>query len=217
MNDQATAPAGRLWRGLPPETRHEQQQQRLIRAAAAVAVRAGYTATTVDAISREAQMSKATFYVHYGNKEDCFLAMFDLGISVAVRALVEGARDAGPTTRERQRGGLRGFLGAVEREPEIAQAVLVEAVHAGPRIAARREEAVTNFAQVMFQETLHAAEHAGGRRFATVYDAVGIAGAVVELTTRHLRTGLPETIDEIADAIERLLSGVLVPVAPETP
>lgn len=185
----------------------------MLRAAATVVVRVGYPATTADAISREAKMSKATFYAHFSNKEECFLALFDLGAGRALEALVNGARDASDSTADRQRGGLRAFLGLVAQEPVIARAVLVEGMHGGPKALERRDAMFAAFAQVMFQETEDAAQRAGGKRFASVHDAFGVVGAVVELTARHLRTGEPENIDDVQASIERILFGVLVDAA----
>lgn len=208
---ETTEAPGRLWRGQLPEARRVQQHERLLRAAGAVVVRVGYPATTADAISREAKMSKATFYAHFGNKEECFLAMLDVAWQRALGALVRGARDAGPTTTERQRGGLTGFLDQIAAEPVMARAVLVEGVNGGPRAVERRDAMIAAFAEVMFQETEQGAlRDGGGARFVTVDDAVGVVGAVVELTARHLRSGQPKTITEVQQIVERILFGVLV-------
>jgi AcrR family transcriptional regulator len=51
--------------------RLEVQQRRLFESAAAVFSRLGYADASAEAISREAGMSKATFYEHFDNKEEC--------------------------------------------------------------------------------------------------------------------------------------------------
>ena len=180
-----------------------------MRAAAAVANRDGYPATTADAISREAKMSKATFYVHFKNKEACFAALVEMATQRALEALVASARAAGTSTAERQRGGLRAFLQLLADEPVVARATLVEAVNAGPAARAARDALVSAFAAAMFEETERGATQLGGRRFATRYDALGVVGAVVELSARHLQGGEP-SLTEISTTIERMLFGILV-------
>ncbi len=202
--------AGRLWRGQAPDVRRQEQQERLLRAAAAVVVRVGYAATSAEAISREAKMSKATFYAHFSNKEACFLALLELGAQLALARVVEGAREAGDDAAERQRAGLRSFLEIVGEEPVAARAILVDGLSSGPAAIARRDELFTAFAAVMFHETERGAKAGGGPRFATVYDAQGVVGAVVELTSRHLRSGKPEQLAEVQASVERILFGVLV-------
>lgn len=155
-------------------------------------------------------MSKATFYAHFANKEACFLALLELGAQLALRRVVEAARDAGDDAAARHRAGLGAFLAIVGEEPVAARAILVDGLNSGPATIARRDELFTAFAEVMFQETERGSDVTGGPRFATVYDAQGVVGAVVELTSRHLRSGKPERLADVQAIVERLLFGVLV-------
>ena len=61
----------------PLDVRLGVQRQRLFEAAATVFARVGYAEASAEAIGREAGMSKATFYEHFANKEECILALFD--------------------------------------------------------------------------------------------------------------------------------------------
>jgi AcrR family transcriptional regulator len=61
-------------------------------------VRARGYATHAESVAREAGMSKATFYEHFENKEDCILALFDDG---ATRRC--SRRCGGPATPRRER------------------------------------------------------------------------------------------------------------------
>ena len=66
------------------------QRERLLRAAAAEFAARGYAGAGSESISRRAGMSKATFYEHFANKEECMLALFDQ--AVVGRPGVDGAR-----------------------------------------------------------------------------------------------------------------------------
>src|SRR5438067_2559079 len=101
MNDRATVPRGR--HAPPLEVRLSVQRRRLFEAAAAVFARSGYAEASAEAISREAGMSKATFYEHFANKEECILALFDAAAEEVLRAMADAARAAGsdPTARLR--------------------------------------------------------------------------------------------------------------------
>ena len=72
MHETGTAPRGRHSPSL--EVRQDRQRRRLFAAAAAVFARMGYADATAEAIARDAGMSKATFYEHFDNKEDCIIA-----------------------------------------------------------------------------------------------------------------------------------------------
>src|SRR5213595_843948 len=61
----------------PLEVRLTVQRRRLFEAAATVFARRDFADANAEAISREAGMSKATFYEHFANKEECILALVD--------------------------------------------------------------------------------------------------------------------------------------------
>src|SRR5918999_5984580 len=91
------APRGR--HAPPLEVRQDRQRRRLYAAAGAVFADVGFADATAEAIAREAGMSKATFYEHFDNKEDCIIALFDAAITVvlgAMRAAGDALPDASP-------------------------------------------------------------------------------------------------------------------------
>ena len=98
VNRPRLVPRGR--HAPPLEVRLEVQRERLFEAAADRVRRAGYAEASAEAISREAGMSKATFYEHFANKEECILALFDESAERARAA--DGAGD-GPGRRRRPR------------------------------------------------------------------------------------------------------------------
>src|ERR671912_9245 len=87
--EHESAPRGR--HAPPLEVRQDRQRRRLYAAAGAVFAHVGYADATAEAIAREAGMSKATFYEHFDNKEDCIVALHD----DATRAVLEAMRRTG--------------------------------------------------------------------------------------------------------------------------
>jgi AcrR family transcriptional regulator len=203
---QVPVPRGR--HAPPLEVRLEVQRQRLFDAAATAFSRMGYAEASAEAISREAGMSKATFYEHFANKEECILALADHASAHMLDALLDASRRP-DGSRERHRAGVRAVLDTVAADPALAQAVLVELVGAGPRAAERRDATLNGFAEVMYAETVRAAERDGGPAYASPDDAFAIAGATFELISRQLRTGRPQHLLDLEPIIERLIVGVL--------
>lgn len=187
------------------------QRRRLFNAAAAVFSRVGYAEASAEAISREAGMSKATFYEHFGNKEECILSLFDEAATEVMREMAAAAPDEDVSYEERVRLGTRAFLGALEEYPMHAQTLLVEIIGAGPRAAERRDAILDAFARGLYRENQRMAERYGVGRFASEDDAFAVVGAIVELVSRQLRTGRPERMEDLEDVIARLYNGVLVP------
>lgn len=206
-SSQQPVPRGR--HAPPLEVRLEVQKQRLFDAAAIVFSRVGYADASAEAISREAGMSKATFYEHFANKEECLVALFEYASEIAIAVLVESARGAGRDYQDRHRAGLRAILEIADANPSMAQAILVETIGAGPRVAELRDRALTTVAQVMYDETVRGAEHGGGPAFASPDEAFAIVGATVELVSRQLRTDHPDHIVDLEPLVQRLILGLL--------
>ena len=199
----------------PLEVRLERQRRRLFDAAAAVFSRVGYAEASAEAISREAGMSKATFYEHFANKEECILALFDAA-SERVRGAVEVATGVegsamveGSTPEERVLGGVRAFLAAIEAYPDYARTLLVEIIGAGPQANGRRDAILEDFARLIDHQNAVAHERFDAGRLASLDDAFAIVGAIVELVSRHLRHARPADIRELEPVIVRIVIGVV--------
>ena len=162
-------------------------------------------------------MSKATFYEHFDNKEDCILSLFDTGAAVIGQAMSDAARRAGRAdATERMRAGTRAFLATLADHPEYAQTLLVEIIAAGPLAAQRRDQVLQAFADLLIRENAAAASRGLIARFASPHDAFAIVGAVAELISRQVRLGVPADVVELAPVIDRLLSGVLASAAEDS-
>jgi AcrR family transcriptional regulator len=208
MPEQVSAPRGR--HAPPLEVRLDRQRQRLFAAAASVFTRCGYADATAEAIAREAGMSKATFYEHFDNKEDCIVALFD----EATESVLEAMREAGEAHEGegrdlRVRATIEAFLSSLADFPEVSQTLLVEIVGAGPRALERRDRALEAVAQYIDEFNRADAERGVAPRFASSHDAFAIVGAVVELASRQIRTGVPGDIRDLEPVTERLVLGLL--------
>jgi AcrR family transcriptional regulator len=194
----------------PPEIRLPLQRERLLRAAALEFAESGYAGASSESISRRAGMSKATFYEHFANKEECMLALFDMGTEL-VQAEMAAAASSAPTgdARERLKAGTRAFLGALAQNPEFAQTLLVEIIGAGPRAAQRRDQVLQAFADVLDAENASSARRGLTPRFGSPHDSFAVVGAIAELVSRQVRLGVPERVLDLAPVIDRLIFGLL--------
>ncbi|UGS39046.1 HTH-type transcriptional repressor FabR [Capillimicrobium parvum] len=185
------------------------QRERLLNAAAAVFAEQGYAKATAEAISREAGMSKATFYEHFTNKEDAILALFDESAEQLVRRMAQATGQVAAAPEAQIRAGGRAFLQALAEDPQRAQTLLVEIIGAGPRAVERRDAMLERFASLVEAENAAAHHKHGTPRFRSPHDAFAIVGATVELCSRQLRLGEPEDLMELEPVIERLALGLL--------
>ena len=207
---QQHAPAPRGRHAPPLEVRQDRQRARLFRAAAAVFARSGYAEATAEAIAREAGMSKATFYEHFDNKEDCIVALFDSAADNLLAALAEGRKQVGTSGdyRDRVRSQVQAYLAVLRAFPNESRTLLVEIVGAGPRAQERRDRMLATIADYFAE--VNASEAAAGhvRRFASRWDAYAIVGAAAELSSRALRSGDPD-LASLEPVFERMVFGLI--------
>jgi AcrR family transcriptional regulator len=154
-------------------------------------------------------MSKATFYEHFANKEECIIALFDRAVGFVLGAMAEAAASAGEDPAARMAAGTRAFLGALDAHQSEAQTLLVEIIGAGPRAARRRDQVLQAFAAALDAENEAAARRGGFPRFASPHDSFALVGAIAELASRQIRLGEPPDVLELEPVIDRLLLGVL--------
>jgi AcrR family transcriptional regulator len=197
----------------PPDIRRPLQRERLLRAAALEFAERGYRGTSSDSVSRRAGMSKATFYEHFSNKEECMLALYDDAVATVQQSMAQAAaqapRGSSLGARERVRRGSRAFLSALAENPEYAQTLLVEIIGAGPRATERRDAILQGFAVMLDAENEAGAQRGLIPRFASEHDAFAVVGAIVELVSRQVRLGVPGNVNDLAPVIDRLIFGLI--------
>ena len=206
-----TGPAARGRHAPPLEVRLPMQRERLLRAAAEEFAEHGYGNTGSESISRRAGMSKATFYEHFANKEECIMALFDRAVEVVTTTMAQAARAASREDRRgRMQAGTRAFLMAVSEHPGYARTLLVEIIAAGPSASARRDQIIETFAGILDRENADAAARGLSPRFASPLDPLAVVGSIVELVSRQVRLGEPADALDLAPVVDRMIDGLLL-------
>jgi AcrR family transcriptional regulator len=111
-------PPGR--HGLPREFVAENQRERLLNGVVEAVAEHGYNATTIGAITAAAQISRRTFYEHFGDKEGCFLAAYEM-IDEHVRASMLAAGDPAAPWPEQVESRLAALLDVLSRDLAVAR------------------------------------------------------------------------------------------------
>jgi AcrR family transcriptional regulator len=139
-------PPGR--HGLPRSFIVSNQRERILDAVADVSSLAGYAAMSVEDIIVTAGVSRRTFYDHFADKEEAFLAAYDAVVAQLV-ARVQEAFVSNTTFAGRVRECLAAFLGFVASEPRFADVCIVEVLAAGPQAIERRNGVMRVFAEMV--------------------------------------------------------------------
>ena len=202
-------PRGR--NGLPPDAVRESHRARLLRSVIAAVAEAGYSVVTVADIVRRARVSRAAFYAHFADKEDCFLtATRDGGqlmfgrMASATRALPAGAPD-----EQVLRAAFHAFLAFLADEPAYAKVIYSDLPGAGPLAADRLDAAERRAAD------LNRKWHERARTRHPEWPAVpgeayfALAGAGDELIRSVVRAGQTDALPGLEETIVSLHLAVL--------
>lgn len=193
-------PRGR--HGLPREVVERSQRERLLEATMRVVAAKGYGPTTVADLTREAGISRTTFYELFEDKEACFLAAYDDAVDRLVRR-ISAAYEAEERWPDRARAGLEALLEALAADPAQARLAFVDVAAAGPA-AQRRYRAAVQRLTPLFDEGRDFAP--GGRSLPANASRLA-AGAVVGLVADELIAGRAE---ELPSLLSDLLFATLV-------
>jgi AcrR family transcriptional regulator len=194
---------GERWRpprgrhGLPPEVIARSQRDRLLEATMRIVAEKGYAAATVADLTKQAGISRTTFYELFADKEACFLAAYNASVDALVRQ-ISSAYEAEQRWPDRARAGLATLLAALASDPAQARLAFVDVAAAGPAAQRRFRAAIQRLTPFLDEGRDFAP---GGRRLPANTSRMA-AGAVVGLISDELVAGR-------ADELPSLLSDVL--------
>lgn len=185
-----------------PMAGSETRRQLILEAMVRVVGRKGYKATSVADVIEEADVSRTTFYKHFEDKHECFLAAYDLAVERVLDAVVAKC-DAEQPWLERMRIGLGTVVELFALDPELARTAIVEVAAAGADARQRHWNAVAKFTEFLAE-----GEQLAGDRELPENIALMAAGAVSGLIFDELLTGRAERLPEL---LPDLLFAMLVP------
>jgi AcrR family transcriptional regulator len=184
--------------GLSREAVATDQKLRLRVALATLTAESGYDSVTVRALIRRASVSTSTFYNHYESVEHCLASIVGGTIRQCVEEIRSG-RDLDGDGLGHLRTGIRHFMERHGEEPELTEAVFVEAFAAGSQVQGEMSAALAEFESVLAATLEMALPPAAG----TTHLAIGLVAGVVGIVRKTALTGrageLPDLTDELTD------------------
>jgi AcrR family transcriptional regulator len=196
---------------LPLSAVRAAQRERLLRSVIAAVSESGYLAVTVADIVRRARVSRAAFYAHFADKENCFLAATAEGRELMIAQIVSATRalPAGSADEEVLRVACRAYLAFLAGEPAFAQVFYVHMPTAGPRAVDRLEAAAGLFADLTQRWHQRARERHPQWPSVPPEVYLALAGAVDELVRFTVRAGRTEALPELEETLISLHLAVL--------
>jgi AcrR family transcriptional regulator len=196
---------------LPPPAVRAAQRERLLRSIIATVSESGYLAVTVADIVRRARVSRAAFYAHFADKEDCFLAATAEGRDLMIAQILSATRalPAGASDEEILRVACRAYLAFLAREPAFARVFFIHMATAGPRAVDRLDAGSGLFADLNQKWHQRARQHHPEWPSVPAKAYLALAGAAVELVRSMVRAGWTGDLPELEETLVSLHLAVL--------
>ena len=201
----ARLPAGR--HGLPHEFVERNQRERIITALVDTVAAKGYKDTTVSDITKAANVSRRTFYEHFGDKKECFVAAYEM-IAKHILDSMQAATEVFEEWPQKVRAALATMLRFLSAEPEVARVYAFESVAAGGDMAARHRESMQGL-----MDLLRAGRpaHGSDQPLPEVTEET-LVGGVVSLIIREIIAGRTEQLEDLLpDLVELTLTPYIGP------
>ena len=162
----------------------------------------GYKETSVADVIAEAETSRTTFYKHFEDKHDCFLAAYEMLVEQVFGEVVANCNGSA-SWMERMTDGLTTIVDRFALDPAFARTAVVEVAAAGADARALHWQAISRFT-----EYLDAGRELAGDKELPENISLMSAGAVSGLIFDELLAGRAEQLPE---RLPDLLFAMLVP------
>jgi AcrR family transcriptional regulator len=197
--------------GLSREEVERSQRERLLTAMADAVAAKGYIDTTVADVIARAGVSRASFYLLFSDKADCFRATYesaaDLIVQVLADALDERRSAASPdldvTPLALLDHVLTTYLDQLQRAPSLARTFLVEVYAAGPRVIEQRRASMEAFVDLV-AETHRGETGLLGTEPDQRFAAEALVGAVSSMVTNLVGAGELDRVAQLREPLLRL-------------
>ena len=196
---------------LPRPAVRASQRERLLRSVIAAVSESGFAAVTVADIVRQARVSRAAFYAHFADKEDCFLAATAEGRDLMIAQILSATRALPAEARDEDvlRVACRAYLVFLASEPAFASVFYIHMPTAGPRAVDRLDAGSGLFAELNQKWHQRAREHHPEWPSVPSEAYLALAGATAELVRSMVRAGWTPRRPELAETLVSLHLAVL--------
>jgi len=158
----------------------ESQRGRMLAAMARAVAAKGFARTVVADVLAGAGVSRETFYEHFRDKEDCFLAAYEASVETLLAIMTEataGAEDADPIQRFDR--ATAAYLELMARDDALARVFLIDVYAAGAPALERRLDVFERFVDMV-------AEIFGARTQPERLRAEALVGALSSMVTMRV-------------------------------
>lgn len=201
------AVSGRTYAGESAGVRLERRRRQLLDAGLELFGTAGYRATTVRLLCREARTSDRHFYEQFDSTEDLLVAVYDEGTARLEQAVLAALDDRTGEVGDLARRGLDAFLTLVEDDPRLARVVWFEVLGVSARVEATYLARMQRFGHLMLDVLADRDDTADLPDAARELMASAAVGAVSNAVVTWSITGFATEREVVTESLAQFLAG----------
>jgi AcrR family transcriptional regulator len=186
------------------------QRERMLDAMARAVAAKGYAKLTVSDVVALAGVSRRTFYEHFADKEECFLESYAAGAQAIIAEVAGAVRRANPTDwHERVRIGMEAYTELLAANPDLARALLVDVLGAGPRAVELRRRVFHSFVDLYRPAPSSDRPADVAMRQVPEPFLMALVGGISELVQEHIVDRGAESLDELTPTLVELAFSIV--------
>jgi len=209
-------PRSLYFRGLPEGWEEDRalvtrtQRERMLDAMARAVAAKGYAKLTVSDVVALAGVSRRTFYEHFADKEECFLESYTAGAQAIIAEVAGAVRRANPTDwHERVRIGMEAYTRLLAANPDLARALLVDVLGAGPRAVELRRNVFHSFVDLYRPAPSSDRPADVAMRQVPEPFLMALVGGISELVQEHIVDRGAESLEELSPTLVELAFSIV--------
>ena len=155
----------------------------------------GYDGASVRTVLGRTGLYRQAFYDNFADKDACYLEAFDFGVA-RLESVVIAAAAGEESWQGKLRAGLGALLDALDEDPDVGRALIVEVHAAGAEALAKRTEAMGRITGFVDQARADAEESESPPSIAPEGIVAGIHAVVHSRLARGANDGFRELLPE---------------------
>lgn len=162
-----------------------------------------------DDIVREASVSKRTFYQHFKNKQECFLALYEENSAYIVSTLIAATDDDSISIVERIERGTTAYLTAMQEQAPLMKRLYIDVLTLGSEGLAARRRVIDLFVQRI--EEFYAEEKRRHPNLPALPRELvtGTVAGLNELILYRIEDGKADSLVELASTTRDMMMAVM--------
>ena len=174
----------------------QEHRGRLLRGMAQSVAEKGYADSTIADVVREASVSRRTFYEHFGDKAECFIALYEAASRNALQVLRE-AIDPAHGWEEQVERAIGAYLQCMASNPLLMRTLFIEILGLGADGLAARRRVNQEIADFMVSVVPVSPQL-----------AMAVVGGIHELVLQAIEDGKVSELPELTAAASQLVRAV---------